>query len=186
MILPVQGGRGGMGIHGRAPLASLAVTARQKCTGSVSVFIKLFCWLARQAVLFAPVHNDKTRQRWAWAGLSERVQRLAPPALTPERLAQLGVALGLADAGIGQQAGIQARELAAADDAALPGEQGCNHAQRQTAGGDGGVGLKKQVGTECTSHGVILPLVAGLESVLPGAHVPPLVTGAIVTAGLNC
>ena len=38
----------------------------------------------------------------------------------PEGLAQFGMALRFADTGIGQQAGIQAGKLAAADNAALP------------------------------------------------------------------
>jgi hypothetical protein len=82
----------------------------------------------QHAVLFALAHNDKARQRWARAGLSERSTRLAPPGLAPERLAQLGVALGLADTGIGQQTGIQACQLATANDAALPQQKYGNQA----------------------------------------------------------
>lgn len=44
----------------------------------------------------------------------------ASPASTPERLAQLFVALCFADTSVGQQARVQASQLVAAGDAALP------------------------------------------------------------------
>src|SRR5690606_15280724 len=70
----------------------------------------------------------------------------------PEGLAQFGLALTFADPGVGQQAGIQARQLAAADHAALPQAEGGKYAQRHCAGRGVAV-IEKQVGTEGTFHG---------------------------------
>lgn len=81
---------------------------------------------------------------------------------TPERLAQLFIALGFADTGISQQTSIQASQLMAAGDSALPQHQVGQKAQRSRSLSSLSVGLE-QVGTEGTFHGVHPSACGGAE-----------------------
>jgi hypothetical protein len=94
--------------------------------------------------------------------------------LAPERLAQLFVALSFADTGVSQQTRIQASQLMAAGDAALPQHQVGENAQRQEAWVFAALFSKNRSELSVRSMMVILPLVAALGSGLTGANDPPL------------
>ena len=119
---------------------------------------------------------------WQWT----RQVRASERQSAPERLAQLFVALSFADTGVSQQTRIQASQLMAAGDAALPQHQVGENAQRQGSLGVYSFFFEEQIGTECTFHDDILPLVAGLGSGLTDANDPPPTQDSLDTVHLYC
>jgi hypothetical protein len=156
------------------------------------IFIKLYLscfWRSKIAA-----QNDKTRLRLPATGFVFSILgagggpmvRASERSLAPERLAQLFVTLCFANTGISQKTRVQASQLMAAGDTALPQHQVGKYAQRHGSLGVYSIAFGEQIGTECTFHDGILPLVAALASGLTDANDPPLRPDSVDTVHLYC
>ncbi|RWW90784.1 hypothetical protein BHE74_00036529 [Ensete ventricosum] len=175
-----KAGCAGVGSHGQQGSG----TQQAKTGHGMTPLNERITWRRAANVDQTPALNSSPRSGWI---LSRRLSvRASERQLAPERLAQLFVALSFADTSVSQQTRIQTSQLMAAGDAALPQHQVGDNAQRQ-----GGLGVysfffEEQIGTECTFHDDILPLVAGLGSGLTDANDPPPPQDSLDTVHLYC